>query len=263
MFYICSLIVNVELLEIVMGGLFGTHRVLSRLLGLTYYRIFTGILEVFGFLVIIAVIVFFFIWRNFRHINCFEKSEIKTWTKTEINGILIFEFLLMVVFLIMNAANGLLHMRGVEDYEEIPGSFLVSDFFLQPYSQNFSEHALYLIEHTFCWLHFIGVLLVLNYLYYSKHLHILLDFPNTYFANLAPNGKLSLLESIRGEVTLMMNPQATVLPQTQENTLPRLGSADVWDLDQVQLLEAYACTECGRYRDQCQANMTGKKIISS
>lgn len=130
--YIGFLIVNVELLEILIDDLFGTHRVLIRALGLAYYRIFTAILEVFAFLVIIAVTVFF-IRRNFRHINCFEKPEMKTWPKTDANGILIFEFLLMTAFLTMNAADGLLHVRGVGDSGEVAGGFLISDLFVRVY----------------------------------------------------------------------------------------------------------------------------------
>jgi heterodisulfide reductase subunit C len=259
--YVGFIIINIELLEIIIDGLFGTHRVFSGLGSL--YNFLIGSFEILALLVLVAVVIFF-IRRNIIKLNRFIHNDLKGWPKSDANYILYFEIVLMSLFLLMNAAD--LHLQnsvagGFGHYIQA-GAFPISHFLL-PIFEGLSIHSVFLLERTFWWLHIIGILVFLNYLYFSKHLHILLAFPNTYFANLNPAGQFDNLESVTKEVKLMMDPNAdpfAAAPIDEIAVPSKFGASDVQDLNWVQLLNAYTCTECGRCTSVCPANQTGKKL---
>ena len=258
--YVGFVIINIELLEIIIDGLFGTHRIFS-FLG-TFYDILIGSFEILAFLVLVAVLVFYS-RRNFIKLKRFVHSDLKGWPKNDANYIIYFEIVLMSLFLLMNAAD--FHLQnipgGFGHYSQV-GSFPISQF-IAPIFNGLSESLVMIIERAAWWMHIIGILLFLNYLYFSKHLHILLAFPNTYFANLNSLGQFDNLESVTKEVKLMMDPNADpyAAAPTEENAVPsKFGASDVQDLNWVQLLNAYTCTECGRCTSVCPANQTGKKL---
>jgi heterodisulfide reductase subunit C len=258
--YVGFVIINIELLEIIIDGLFGTHRIFS-FLGILY-DVLIGSFEILAFLVLVAVLVFYS-RRNIIKLKRFVHSDLKGWPKSDANYIIYFEIVLMSLFLLMNAAD--FHLQnipgGFGHYSQV-GSFPISQF-IAPIFNGLSESLVMMLERAFWWMHIIGILLFLNYLYFSKHLHILLAFPNTYFANLNPLGQFDNLESVTNEVKLMMDPNAdpyAVVP-SDENAVPsKFGASDVQDLNWVQLLNAYTCTECGRCTSVCPANQTGKKL---
>ncbi len=259
--YVGFVIINIELLEIIIDGLFGTHRVFS-FLG-TFYEILIGSFEILAFLVLVAVLVFY-ARRNIIKLKRFVHSDLKGWPKSDANYILYFEIVLMSLFLLMNAAD--FHLQnipgGFGHYSQINNSFPISQF-IAPIFNGLSESLVMMLERAFWWMHIIGILIFLNYLYFSKHLHILLAFPNTYFANLNPLGQFDNLESVTKEVKLMMDPNADpyATAPIDENAIPsKFGASDVQDLNWVQLLNAYTCTECGRCTSVCPANQTGKKL---
>ena len=253
--YIGFVFINIELLEIVLDGLTGKHRLFAPYLG-SFYNFLIAMFEVFALLVLIAV---FFFWtrRNVLKIKRFWKDEMKGWPKQDADYILYFEVVLMILFLSMNSTDSLLQDLGATDYIKA-GSFPVSQF-LTPLFDSFELETLIFLERTFWWLHITGIFIFLNYLYYSKHLHILLAFPNTYFANLEIKGKFKVNPQIKTEVQLMLDPQA-VIPEASPTTPDKFGVSDVFDLSWVQLMNSYSCTECGRCSNECPANMTGKKL---
>lgn len=258
--YVGFVIINIELLEIIVDGIFGTHRFLASVFGNSLYAAFTATLEVLALLVVIAVVVFF-IRRNFYGVKRLTMKELFGWPKHDANWILIIEFALMVAFLTMNASDWVLQQREVLAAH---GSFPISSNLLGPIFQNFGDSTLIFTERGAWWFHFIGILFFMNYLYYSKHLHIILAFPNTWFANLEPKGKFNNLDSVTAEIKLMMDPNAdpyAAAPDADPNAVPeKFGANDIFDLKQVQLLNAYSCTECGRCTAVCPANITGKKL---
>lgn len=251
--YIGFIIINIELLEIIVDGLFGTHRVFQGYIGDTLYGFLIGTFEVLAVMVLLAVFIF---WtrRNIANIKRFLSPEMKGWPKNDGNNILYFEVVLMTLFLTMNATDSAFQQAGVGN---------VFSQFLVPLFDGFSSETVHLIERGAWWMHIIGILIFLNYLYYSKHLHILLAFPNTYFANLNPKGRFTNLASVTKEVKMMMDPDADpyAMPEENEEEAPeKFGASDVTDLNWVQLLNAYTCTECGRCTSSCPANLTGKKL---
>lgn len=255
--YVGFVIINIEVIEIIIDGLFGTHRVLS-FMGI-FYDVLIGSFEILAFLVLVAVIVFW-IRRNVTNIARFTSSDLKGKPKNDANYILYFEIVLMSLFLLMNAADLHLQNLGIGHYNQA-GSFPISQF-IAPIFNGMSEGLVIIIERTAWWLHIVGILIFLNYLYFSKHLHILLAFPNTYFADLNAKGKLDNLESVTNEVKLMMDPTADpfAAPSNPDAVPAKFGASDVQDLNWVQLLNAYSCTECGRCTSSCPANQTGKKL---
>lgn len=250
--YIGFVIINIEVLEIVIDGLFGTHRVLSGLGGI--YGFLISSFEILAVLVLIAVIVFW-IRRNIMKLKRFWKREMTSWPKNDANYILYFEMVLMTLFLIMNATD--------VQFQEMNSGNAISQF-IAPWFEGFSDSTLHLIERSAWWLHIIGILIFLNYLYFSKHLHILLAFPNTYYGSLQPKGQLNNLESVTKEVKMMMDPNvdpfAAPAPGSENDVPAKFGASDVQDLNWVQLLNAYTCTECGRCTSECPANQTGKQL---
>lgn len=255
--YLGFIIINIEVLEIIIDGLFGTHRVFS-FLG-SAYNFLIASFEVLAFLVIVAVVIFW-IRRNIIKLRRFLSPEMKGWPKRDADVILYIEVVLMLLFLTMNAADYQLQLLEVEHYTKA-GLFPVSSFLL-PLLEGLSAESVIIIERLAWWLHIIGILCFLNYLYFSKHLHILLAFPNTYYGSLKPKGAFKNLESVTQEVRLMMDPSANPYAPVDENMPPpeKFGASDVTDLTKVQLLNAYSCTECGRCTSECPANITGKKL---
>ena len=254
--YAGFLIINIEVLEIVIDGLLGTHRIFA--FGGSVYDVLIGSFEVLAFMVLCSVILFW-IRRMVLKIPRFWNKEMTSWPKNDALNILYFEMVLMVLFLIMNAADYGLQQMGAIHYVQA-GSFPVSSFISNWLPQN--ELTLFYIERTAWWLHIIGILIFLNYLYYSKHLHILLAFPNTYFAKLEPLGKIDNLEAVTKEVQLMMDPEADpyAVPAEADEPTEKFGARDVTDLNWVQLMNAYTCTECGRCTSVCPAHQTGKEL---
>lgn len=255
--YVGFVIINIEVLEIIIDGLLGTHRVFAPLGSL--YNFLIGSFEILALLVIVAVIVFW-IRRNAIRLQRFIKPEMQGWPKKDGNLILYIELVLMGLFLTMNGADYQLQQLGADHYT-LAGAFPISQFFA-PVLQGLSESTLIFVERAAWWTHIIGIVLFLNYLYYSKHLHILLAFPNTYFGNLNPKGQFANLESVTKEVKLMLDPSADPFAAPVEDAAPpdKFGASDVMDLSWVQLLNAYTCTECGRCTSECPANQTGKKL---
>ncbi|MBJ2124923.1 MULTISPECIES: (Fe-S)-binding protein [unclassified Flavobacterium] len=259
--YVGFIIINIELLEIIIDGLFGTHRVFAPYLGVVY-DVLIASFEILAILVIIAVVTFW-IRRNVIRLKRFINSDLNGFPKSDANYILYFETVLMILFLLMNASD--LHLQNVPggySHFHKAGSYPISQF-IAPIFNGTSNEVVGLLFEVFWWLHIVGILVFMNYLYFSKHLHILLAFPNTYFANLKPEGQFDNLASVTKEVKLMMDPNADpfAAAPVDENAAPsKFGASDVQDLNWVQLLNAYTCTECGRCTSSCPANQTGKKL---
>ena len=250
--YVAFLIINIEVLEIIVDGLFGTHRFFEPFLG-SAYPIIIGFFEILAVLTVIAVIIFW--WRrNVTKLDRFHKPEMKGWAFTDANNILYIEVALMFALLNMNAVESLL-----------PGghkAFIVSNSFA-PLWSGLPEGTLNLLERGFWWVHIVGILAFLNYLPYSKHFHIILAFPNTYYANLKAKGQFENNAAVTKEVALMMDPNADPFAApTPDAELPmeRFGAKDATDLSWINLMNAYTCTECGRCTSECPANLTGKKL---
>lgn len=257
--YVGFVIINIEVLEIIIDGVFGTHRVFAPL-GATY-DVLIASFEVLAFLVLFACVAFL-LRRTVGNIRRFRMSEMKGWPKTDAAIILWVEIFLMGAFLTMNATDSLLQERGDPHYVAA-GSFPVSGL-IAPLFSDYGTETLIAIERTTWWAHIVGILLFLNYLPISKHFHIILAFPNTYFSNLNDQGKFTNMEKVTGEVKLMMDPDAdpyAAPPPEEGNGVPeKFGAKDVPDLTWKNLMDAYSCTECGRCTSECPANITGKKL---
>jgi len=250
--YIGFVIINIEVLEIILDGILGTHRLFLPLLGENLYGFLIGTFEILAFLVLVAVIVFW-IRRNIIKIKRFWSKEMTAWPKEDANIILYFEMVLMSLFLIMNATD--VHLQQANIGNPISQ-------FIAPMFSGMSLDSIYMVERTAWWVHICGIFIFLNFLYYSKHLHILLAFPNTYYANLEKKGKFANNAEVSKEVQMMLDPNAdpyAVADETEEEPT-KFGASEVTDLNWVQLMNAYTCTECGRCTSVCPASETGKKL---
>ena len=257
--YVGFLLINIEVIEILIDGLFGTHRVLSFMGG--FYDFMIGFFEILAFGVLLACVIFL-IRRNIVNVRRLVMGELKGWPKTDANLILLMEIAFMAALLTMNGADAALQARNYPDFTEA-GSFPISSWLTQPLFTGLHADTIFVIERAAWWFHILGIFFFANYLYYSKHLHIILAFPNTWFSKLEPKGEFSNLASVTNEVKMMMDPNADpfaapVDGQTEEPST--FGAKDIFDLNQVQLLNAYTCTECGRCTSECPANITGKKL---
>ena len=258
--YLGFIIINIEIIEIVIDGIFGSHRFLAGVLSVSFYNFLISSFEILALLVLLACVIFL-VRRNVIKIKRFWQKEMTKWPRTDANLILIFEILLMSAFLFMNAADMELQSRG----ELIKaGSFPVSQFLL-PFIDGMGVAGLHFLERFCWWFHIVGILVFLNYVLISKHLHIFFAFPSTYFANLNSLGGLSNLDAVTKEVKLMMDPNADPYANTSndsgEISPPQsFGAKDAIDLNWVQILNAYSCTECGRCTSNCPANQTGKLL---
>jgi len=255
--YLGFIIINIEVLEIIIDGLLGTHRIFAFLGG--FYDFLIGTFEILALLVLVSVVLF---WtrRNVLKIKRFLSPEMKGWPKQDGNIILYFEVVLMGLFLIMNSSDYALQQMGAAHYIQA-GSYPVSSLLVGVFD-GMSQSSLIVIERSAWWLHITGILIFLNYLYFSKHLHILLAFPNVYFGAVTPKGQFNNNQAVTAEVKMMMDPSVDPFAAPAPDAPPpaKFGASDVMDLSQVQLLNAYTCTECGRCTSECPANQTGKKL---
>jgi len=251
--YAGFVIINVEILEIILDGIFGTHRLFAPYLG-SVYTFVIDFFEVLAFLVLTACVIFL-IRRNIVRVRRLNMKELNGWPRSDANYILIFEIVLMSLFLIMNSADRSLQLRAYQHYHDV-GPFWVSSN-MSSLFQNFSDQSLVGMERAAWWLHIAGVFVFLNYLPYSKHLHIVLAFPNTYYARLQVQGKMTNMPEIQKEVLYAMQPE-TVPTDASQDEHKKFGAKDVFDLSWKNLLDAYTCTECGRCTAACPANQTGK-----
>ena len=250
--YVGFVVINLEVLEIIIDGLFGTHRIFAAPLG-GLYPVLIASFEVLAALVLIGVIAFY-ARRNIIKLKRFIGAEMTNWPRSDANIILIVEVFLMAAFLFMNAADSKLQELGSSHYI-LAGSFPVSSFLLPLLPD--SESALIIIERFCWWFHIIGIFAFLNYLPYSKHFHIIMAFPNTYYSNLEPKGEFSNMASVSNEVKAMLDPSYIPEPIPEGG---RFGAKDISDLTWKNLMDAYTCTECGRCTSVCPANMTGKVL---
>lgn len=265
--YAGFILINIEVLEILADGLFGTHRVFAPFLG-GLYNVLIGAFEWLALGVLVACVVFL-VRRNVLPIARFSSPEMKGWPKNDANIILIVEVVLMFAFLSMNAADAIAQSRialGIWENTHhyiAAGSFPVSQWLIPLYA-NFSDAGIVAVERGAWWFHIVGILAFLVYVPYSKHFHIFLAFPNTWYSNLNPAGQLDNMAAVKKEVDLMMSGDpfaAPAEPASDTAAEPaRFGAKDVKDLTWKQLMEAYSCTECGRCTSVCPANATGKLL---
>ena len=265
--YAGFILINIEVLEILVDGLFGTHRVFAPFLG-GFYDFLIGSFEWLALGVLVACVVFL-IRRNVLPIARFRSPEMKGWPKNDANIILLVEVVLMFAFLSMNAADAIAQSRiaaGLWDNAHHylhAGSFPVSQWLIPLYA-GLSDAGIVAVERGAWWFHIVGILAFLVYVPYSKHFHIFLAFPNTWYSNLNPAGRLDNMAAVKKEVDLMMSGDpfaAPAEPAGEEPTVPApFGAKDVQDLTWKQLMEAYSCTECGRCTSVCPANATGKLL---
>jgi ferredoxin len=253
--YAGFIIINIEVLEIVLDGITGKHRLFAAPLG-GFYTFLINAFEVLALLVLLACVIFL-VRRNILKLKRFISHDLDGWPRSDANFILITEVVLMSLFLFLNASDTLLQMRGEAHYAAHPtGNFVVSQY-LQTLLNGMSNEALVMIERGCWWLHIAGIFAFLNYLPYSKHLHIVLAFPNAYYARLKPLGEMENMPSIQNEVLYAMQPE---LAPTEPGAPQRFGAKDVVDLSWKNLMDAYSCTECGRCSAACPANTTGKLL---
>ena len=254
--YLGFVIINIEIVEIIIDGLTGEHRIFAPYLG-PLYTLLINSFELLAVLVIVACVLFL-IRRNILPIKRLKSKDLDGWPRNDATIILVTEIVLMSLFLLMNASDTLLQSRSVSPYSANPsGSFWFSSL-LHPLLQNTASSTLILVERSTWWLHILGIYGFLNYLPTSKHLHILLAFPNAYYASSDPAGKMENMPSIQQEVLYAMQPE--LVPASQEGVPSRFGARDVQDLTWKNLLDAYSCTECGRCISACPANQTGKLL---
>lgn len=251
--YAGFIIINVEVLEIVLDGILGTHRLFFPYLGSLY----TFVINFFEVLAVgvIAVCAIFLIRRNIIKLKRFISKDLNGWPRSDANYILITEIVLMTLFLTMNATDRALQLQGSEHYHNT-GNFVFSGM-LASIFDGISTNTLIIVERSCWWLHIIGIFAFLNYLPYSKHLHIMLAFPNAWYAKLDVEGKMDNMENVQNEVKYMMQPE---LAPTGEAAPQKFGAKDIFDLSWKNLLDAYSCTECGRCTAACPANITGKLL---
>lgn len=253
--YVGFVLINLEVLEIIIDGIFGTHRIFAPVLGDMY----TGMINFFEFLALGVLIscIIFLLRRNVTKVQRFHKVEMKGWPTLDANLILVIEIVLMVAILNMNAADQILQSRGVDHYTQT-GSFFISSTMFS-FLQNWDTNLLVMVERGAWWAHIVGIFAFALFVTYSKHLHIFMAFPNTYYGRLTPKGQMENMEEITNEVKIMLG-----MPTEGEAAPPaegmKFGAKDVNDLNWKNLMDAYACTECGRCTSECPANLTGKKL---
>ena len=253
--YVGFLVINLEVLEFVIDGLLGTHRIFAPYLG----GVYNMAMNMFEFLAVMVMLscIFFLIRRNVLKIDRFKKIEMIGWPSLDANLILIIELILMIAILDMNAADQVLQSRGVEHYTQTGTMFFSS--FLMSHFEGFSTDFIIAFERGAWWFHIVGILTFAIYVTYSKHLHIFLAFPNTYYSNLNSKGKMVNMDAVTNEVNMMLGIK-TDAPSEPPTEIGRFGAKDINDLSWKNIMESYSCTECGRCTSECPANLTGKKL---
>jgi heterodisulfide reductase subunit C len=254
--YLGFIIINVEILEIIADGILGSHRLFFPFMP-DLYPYLINTFEILALSVIIVCLVFL-ARRNLVHVARLASSDLKGWPSKDANIILIVEIILMLLFLNMNAADALLQDLKVGHYAtNQTGRFVISKYFI-PLISGFSIKGLILIERICWWLHILGILIFLNYLPWSKHLHIILAFPNAFYARLIPQGKMQNMPAVQNEVIYAFQPE--LAPVADHPQQQKFGAKDIQDLSWKNILDAYSCTECGRCSTECPANQTGKLL---
>ncbi len=254
--YAGFIIINIEVLEIVLDGILGTHRLFAPYLG-SAYNLLINLFEILALLVLAACVVFL-IRRNNMRIPRLTGADLNGWPRKDANLILIFEIVLMSLFLLMNATDNVLQQKNYGHYAATTtGPFWISSL-IAPLFQQMDGSTVAGIERASWWLHIAGIFVFLNYLPYSKHLHIVLAFPNTYFSRLKPQGKMTNMPEIQQEVLYALDP--SLVPEAAAEEHKKFGAKDVADLSWKNLMDAYSCTECGRCTEACPASQTGKKL---
>jgi heterodisulfide reductase subunit C len=259
--YAAFVITQIELIEIIVDGVTGHHRIFRPSLG-SFYTFMVSFIEILSILAFIGTIIFL-ARRNLLRVPRLVKSELNGWPKLDANFILLGEITLICFIFMMNGADEVLYSRGLSHAENLGEGSLgltVSSWIGPMLFGGVSEHGLHIIERIGWWGHIIMVFSFLNYLPYSKHFHILLAFPNVFYSNLKKKGQFTNLESVTNEVKAMMDPAFTPPPPADPNVPMRFGAKEVTDLSWKQLLDSYTCTECGRCTSACPANITGKLL---
>jgi len=253
--YVGFLVINLEVLEFVLDGLLGTHRLFAPFLG----GLYTVAINIFEFLAVAVLesCVAFLVRRNVMKVERFTKPELKGWAALDANLILVIEIILMCAILTMNATDQILASRGDAHYLVLGPLFFSG--FLQPLFQGFSSGDLVAVERFAWWFHIVGIVGFAVYVTYSKHLHIFLAFPNTWYSNLKPKGEMVTMPEVTQEVNMMLGIPVEA-PSESPAEIGRFGAKDINDLSWVNVLNAYSCTECGRCSSECPANLTGKKL---
>ncbi|WP_162341045.1 (Fe-S)-binding protein [Cyclobacterium salsum] len=253
--YVSFIVINLEVLEFIIDGLAGTHRIFASALA-GFYTLAMNVFELLALGVLISCVAFL-VRRNLMNVPRLSSAELKGWPGLDANLILWIEILLMIAILTMNATDQLLAYRGVEGYIPLGGLWISSS--IQGLFEGLSSGTLLFLERFAWWFHIIGILGFAIYVTYSKHLHIFLAFPNTWYSNLEPKGKMPNMEVVTQEVKSMLGLQAP--PEaTDQSEIGRFGAKDVTDLSWVQIMNAFSCTECGRCTAECPASITGKKL---
>ncbi|WP_226391267.1 4Fe-4S dicluster domain-containing protein [Penaeicola halotolerans] len=253
--YVGFLVINLEVLEFVIDGVFGTHRIFAPLLG-DFYTVAMNIFEFLAFAVLFSCVAFL-IRRNVMKVERFTKPEMKGWPALDANLILVIEIILMFAILTMNATDQILAARGDEHYIQLGSLFFSS--MLMPLFEGMSNGTLVFIERFAWWFHIVGILAFAVYVTYSKHLHIFLAFPNTWYSNLKPKGEIQNMPEVTNEVNMMLGIQTDAAANPPAE-IGRFGAKDVNDLSWINIMNAFSCTECGRCTAECPANITGKKL---
>ncbi len=254
--YAGFIIINLEVMEIVLDGMLGTHRLFLPYLG-GLYTFLINFFEILALGVLIVCIIFLF-RRNVIKLKRFVSKDLDGWPRSDANYILITEIILMSLFLLMNCTDRALQLKSADHYQDT-GNFIFSGI-IAPLFSNFSATTLMSVERSCWWLHILGIFSFLNYLPYSKHLHILLAFPNAYYTSLNEDGKMENMETVQNEVKYMMQPELAPVISGSNAEPMKFGAKDVFDLSWKSLLDAYSCTECGRCSSACPANQTGKLL---
>lgn len=252
--YLGFLVINLEVLEFVIDGLAGTHRIFAPLLG-GFYNFLINFFEFLAVGVLLACLIFL-IRRNIIKVKRFSGAEMKKWPTLDANLILVIEIVLMFAILTMNATDSLIQLQ--DDHYYQTGTFLFSQYLI-PLFEGMSLATLIIVERAAWWFHIVGILGFAVYVTYSKHLHIALAFPNTFYSNLTAKGKIANMPVVTNEVKMMLG-MPTENPEAAPAEVARFGAKDVNDLTWVNIMNAYSCTECGRCTSECPANITGKTL---
>ena len=252
--YVGFIVINLEVLEFIIDGLAGTHRIFAPLLG-EFYTVLINVFEFLAVGVLFSCVVFL-IRRNALKVKRFSGEEMRKWPTLDANLILVIEIILMFAILTMNATDMLI--QGQDDHYPVTGKFFFSSF-IMPLFESMDAATLVLVERFAWWFHIIGILGFALYVTYSKHLHIAISFPNTWYSNLFAKGKMENMPVVTNEVKMMLGMPAEGSDAPPEE-IGRFGAKDVNDLSWVNIMNAYSCTECGRCTSECPANQTGKKL---
>lgn len=254
--YAGFIIINIEVLEILIDGLFGTHRLFNSFIP-SVYAYLINIFELLAAGVILVCLIFLF-RRHFMHLWRFKHPDLTGWPSKDAFFILVTEIILMGLFLSMNATDTILQSKAYGHYaDQITGNFIISSL-LHPLFIGFSNETLVIIERSAWWLHILGIFAFLNYLPWSKHLHIILAFPNAYYSRLTPQGKLNNMPTVQNEVLYAFQPE--LAPTEAATGTNKFGASDIHELSWKNILDAYSCTECGRCSTACPASQTGKLL---